>query len=285
MKIENQIMDEERALYHLTDAEVIACTFEGEADGESALKECREIAVKDCKFRLRYPLWHTDGFSFEKSCMEDGARAPVWYAKHGVFRDSKFDCVKFLRECEGIRIERCEIKSPEAGWSCRDVVIEDSAVDSVYFLLGSRDIRIKRLQMTGNYSFQYVERMQIEDSALSTKDMFWHAKDVLVKDSEVHGEYLGWYSEGLTFENCEIYGTQPFCYCKRLKLVNCTLHGCDRAFEYSDVNADLIGHVDSIKNPLSGTITLDSVGEIIRGGAVLPCSCEIILRGKGPLGN
>ena len=78
--------------------------------------------------------------------------------------------------------------------------------------------------------------------------------------------------------NCRIISTQPLCYCKDLKLINCTMEGCDLAFEYSDVDAELTGHIDSIKNPRSGRIVADSIGEIVREGAVIPCNSEIIVR-------
>ena len=55
---ENLIMDEERALYGLKRAEIKNCIFKGPSDGESALKECRNISVSGCIFDLRYPLWH-----------------------------------------------------------------------------------------------------------------------------------------------------------------------------------------------------------------------------------
>ncbi len=38
---------------------------------------------------------------------------------------------------------------------------------------------------------------------------------------------------------------------------------CDLAFEKSDVEADIVSEVISIKNPRSGKITLEGVGEII----------------------
>ena len=59
MKIYNgQTFDEERALYGSADVQVIDCRFDGPADGESALKESRDIVVQDCYFNLRYPFWH-----------------------------------------------------------------------------------------------------------------------------------------------------------------------------------------------------------------------------------
>ena len=59
---------------------------------------------------------------------------------------------------------------------------------------------------------------------------------------------------------------------------NCTMEGTDLAFEYSDVEATVEGHVDSIKNPRSGKITVDSVGEIILGDTVMECTGEVQIR-------
>ena len=49
-KIENQNFDKERALYNLKDTEVINCNFAGIEDGESVLKEARNVVVKNCNF-------------------------------------------------------------------------------------------------------------------------------------------------------------------------------------------------------------------------------------------
>ena len=85
-----------------------------------------------------------------------------------------------------------------------------------------------------------------------------------MKNSVVKGEYLAWYCEHVTFENCRIIGTQPLCYCKDLRLINCEMIDTDLAFERSDVEATITTPVLSIKNPLSGHISVPSVGEIIR---------------------
>ena len=99
-----------------------------------------------------------------------------------------------------------------------------------------------------------------------------------VRNSTVKGEYLAWFSEGLTLIGCHIIGTQPLCYCKDLKLIDCTMEGTDLSFEYSDVEATVSGHIDSVKNPKSGTITADSVGEVIMGDAVMECTGKVIIR-------
>ena len=134
--------------------------------------------------------------------------------------------------------------------------------------------------MQGKYSFQYMKNLEITDSVLDTKDAFWHSENVTVRNSVVKGEYLGWFSQGLTLIDCKISGTQPLCYCKDLKLINCTMEDTDLSFEYSDVEADVRGHVLSIKNPRSGSIVVDSVGEIIREDPVMECTGQVIIRGQ-----
>ena len=276
--LSNQQFDEERALYNLQHGDVNNCVFAGPADGESALKEARDIRVSGCSFSLRYPLWHVQGFWMTDSTMDDKTRAAIWYARDGEILDSALCGIKAVRECQRIKLDRCRIVSQEFGWKSEDITLTDSTVESEYLFLDSARIRLRDVKMKGKYSFQYVSSLEIDDSDLDTKDAFWHTKNVTVRNSVVKGEYLAWFSDGLTLINCRIIGTQPLCYCTNLKLINCTMEDADLAFEYSDVDADIRGHVISVKNPRSGRIVLDSVGEIIREDPVMPCTGKVILR-------
>lgn len=270
--------DQERSLYHLTDTEVLDCVFAGPADGESALKEARNVKLENCTFSLRYPLWHVDTFHLHDSKMDALTRAPIWYSKNGVISDSDIHGIKAVRECKNIQIKDCSITSEEFGWKSRGITVTDSTLNAQYLFLDSRDVLLDKVEMHGKYSFQYMENLTIRNSVLDTKDAFWHSKNVTVENCLVKGEYLGWFSEGLTLINCKIMGTQPLCYCKNLTLENCIMAETDLAFEYSDVNATITGHVDSIKNPRSGEIVVDSVGEIILADAVMECTGKVIIR-------
>lgn len=137
-------------------------------------------------------------------------------------------------------------------------------MESEYFMMRSDHVYLDKVDFKGKYSFQYVQDMVIEHCVLDTKDAFWHAQNVIVRNSVVKGEYLGWYSDNVTFENCLIQGTQPLCYCTNLKLVNCRMGGCDLSFERSQVEATLSESPASIRNPLSGTITIPAETEVIR---------------------
>ena len=138
----------------------------------------------------------------------------------------------------------------------------------------SSNIKFTNVDFKGKYSFQYVQNAEIDDCVLDTKD----AKNVTVRNSVVKGEYLAWYSENVTFINCTITGTQPLCYCKGLTLINCKTEGCDLAFEYSDVKADIVGRIDSVKNPKSGEITADEIGETVLESSVTSSNCLIKTR-------
>lgn len=280
MNITGKQFDEERALYHLQNTDVTDCIFAGPADGESALKESEDVGLKNCRFSLRYPLWHVKGFAMEESSMDDKTRAAIWYAENGSITDSVLAGIKAVRECAHIRLERCQVESQEFGWKSQDITLADTDIVSEYLFMDSRDVKLRSVKMKGKYSFQYMENLEIDDCELDTKDAFWHSKNITVRDSIVKGEYLGWFSENLTLINCKIIGTQPLCYCKNLKLVNCTMEDTDLSFEYSDVEADVKGHILSVKNPRSGHVIADSVGEIIRGDAVMECTGEVILRAK-----
>ena len=277
-----QTFEEERALYGLQNAVVEHCTVAGAQDGESFLKESGDLTVKDCRFELRYPLWHAENVRLFDCLMTKTCRAALWYDKKLSVKRCTLGGIKALRECKSIKLEDVAADSPEFGWRCGGVTLKHCDITSEYAFFESSRIRADGLTLTGKYSFQYTKHVHITGSRLQTKDAFWHAKDAVIENSVVGGEYLGWYSEGLTLIGCTITGTQPFCYCKNLRLIDCTMEGCDLAFEYSDVSADLKGTLLSVKNPRAGKICADGVGEVILADAKYPSSCAIVIREKTP---
>ena len=278
--IENKTFDEERALYNLCDTDVKDCVFAGPADGESVLKEARNIGVEDCSFSLRYPLWHVKKFNMKDSTMDEKTRAAIWYATDGVIEDSNLHGIKAVRECGNIHISSCDICSPEFGWKCSGLSLKDTSIEAEYAFFDSSDVHLEDVRLHGKYSFQYVHGLTVSDCILDTKDAFWHAKNIKIRNSIIKGEYLAWYCQNVTFENCTITGTQPLCYCKGLKLINCRMEDTDLSFEYSDVDADVVGSIMSVKNPRSGVIVCDGVGEIISEDPVMECSGKVVIREK-----
>ena len=276
--IENKRFAEERALYEAQNLVIKNCLFVGKENGESALKEATDVIVQDCYFDLKYPFWHDDNIKIVSSTMTPNCRAALWYSKNINIKNSNIFGIKALRECESIKLNRCNIYSVEFGWKSNDINGDTLIINGDYAFLMGKNIELKNIRYEGKYSFQYIDNLKIENSIFDTKDAFWHSKNVIVIDSYIKGEYLGWYSENLTFINCVIEGTQPLCYCKNLKLVNCELKNCDLAFEYSDVNASLKGHFKSIKNPINGNIEAESVDEVILKDSKFPLNCKINIK-------
>lgn len=280
--IEKQTFDEERALYGAKDVIVNECRFDGPADGESAIKEAANVETNKCFFNLRYPFWHVHGLKIKDCELTELCRAALWYSDHITITDTKLHGIKALRECQKATLKGCDIISPEFGWSVTDIEMYDSKAESEYFMMRSENIRFENVTFKGKYSFQYIKNAVFENCTFDTKDAFWHGENVTVRNSIVKGEYLAWYSDGLTLENCKIIGTQPLCYCKNLKLINCEMTDTDLCFEKSEVFAEIMTPVISIKNPLSGKITVPEVGEMImddenaKGEVITTCNMPSI---------
>lgn len=281
MKYENMAFEKERALYNISSSSIINCKFEGKEDGESPLKECKDIKVIDSYFNLRYPFWHCFNAKITNTTFKENSRAPFWYCNNITFENVNSNCIKSIRESKNIIINNSEFISEEFCWKSNKIRIQNSSFNGHYFMFNSNDLVMINSTLKGKYSFQYMKNIRIEDSDLDTKDAFWHSKDVVVINSVLKGEYIGWYSKNLTLINCKIIGTQPFCYCDNLKLINCEMIDADFAFENSKVNATLIGKLISIKNPIKGKILVDHVDEIIMDEYKKAGKVKIITKGKG----
>ena len=260
---QNERFGEERALYAADGVELKNCSFDGIEDGESALKEAKNIKCDSVFFNLRYPLWHDENVLLENCEMTELCRAALWYSENINIHCSRLHGIKALRECQNISISDCDVKSVEFGWFSKNINIDKTDFYGEYFMLQAKNINMTNSSLVGKYSFQYIENSFFDNCNFDTKDAFWHAKNIVVKNSVVKGEYLAWYSENITFENCTIIGTQPLCYCKGLKLINCRMMDCDLSFERSEVEATVLGSITSVKNAYSGFVYAEDIGEII----------------------
>ena len=164
----NLVLDEERALYGLQDAQVVRCTFEGPADGESALKECRNVHLDDCDLRLRYPLWHVSGGSLKNCRMTETCRAALWYDDNLTIDGCEMNGIKALRECRDVTIEGGTGTSTEFGWMCDGLRVKDFALTSEYPFLHTSNAEFDGFRLKGKYSFQYVKNVTFRNCVLDT---------------------------------------------------------------------------------------------------------------------
>ena len=279
--VSNTFFEGERPLFGTNDLRLENVKF---YPGESAVKECNHVEAIGCEFMCKYPFWHNDGTFIENCRFTVYSRAAIWYSKNIRMVNSIVDAPKMFREVDGLSLEK--VKLPNAGeccWNCRNIEIRDVEVKGGdYIFMNSKNIRVENFRLEGNYSFQDVHNAEVRNAHLDSKDAFWHTENVSVYDSVINGEYLGWYSKNLRLVNCTIYGTQPLCYVENLIMENCVMMpDTDLCFEYSTLNVHINSHIISIKNPGAGSITAQSIGEIIIDeNCKNPGACVINLKDK-----
>lgn len=249
--------------------------------GESALKKCSDIIARNCVFDGKYPFWHTDRFLVENCTFNIGARSGLWYSKDCTMNDCIVDAPKMFREMDGVKIYRTNFPNgQEMFWHCRNITLRNVQIDDCdYLFMYSSDIHISEYVQNGNYSFQYAKNVVIDNAEIHSKDAFWNTENVTIRNCTLDGEYLGWHSKDLTLINCFIKGTQPLCYAHNLKIINCSFdEDADLAFEESEVEAEIVSPITSIKNPTTGYIKAPAIGEIIIDKNIqAPADCKIIL--------
>ena len=260
-KITEQRLTGERALFHSKDLEIQNCIF---ADGESPLKESRDITVRDSSFQWKYPFWYCKNIQVSNCSFAEMARAGIWYDEKVSLQNCLYEAPKGFRRVKGLELEQVDlVDASETLWNCENVTMKQISAKGDYFGMGSKDIYMENFRLSGNYCFDGCSNIEVHNATLLSRDAFWNCENVTVYDSYITGEYLGWNSKNVTFVNCTIESLQGMCYMENLVMKNCRLLNTTLAFEYSTVDVDIVGTIESVKNPASGIIRADGIRELI----------------------
>ncbi len=261
-KINNQSFEGERSLFALNDAEIDRCTF---LEGESPLKESKNIKIHDSTFSWKYPLWYASHIEVINTTFKEMARSGIWYTKDIKMMHCQIDAPKIFRRSEDIFLSDCQMpNASESLWGCKNIKIENCSAKGDYFGMNAENIEIDNLHLDGNYCFDGGKNIVVRNSVLNSKDSFWNCENVTIVDSVIDGEYLAWNTKNITFINCKIKSHQALCYIDGLKMINCQLIDSDLCFEFCEnIDAEINSRVLSIKNPYSGTIKVNGVDELI----------------------
>lgn len=276
-KIKGQQFSGERSLFTSRGLYIEDSVF---IDGESPLKESKDIELKKSTFNWKYPLWYCENIKVENCKLTETARAGIWYTHNITMKDCNIEAPKTFRRATGIALENITMPNAlETLWNCKNVTIKNLTAKGDYLAMNCENMQIENLDLLGNYAFDGAKNIEIRNSKLLTKDAFWNAENITVYNSRITGEYLGWNSKNLTFIDCTLESLQGLCYIENLVLKNCKLINTTLAFEYSTVEAEILGGVDSVLNPSGGSITADFIGElIIEKDKVDPSKTRIICR-------
>ena len=283
-EIDNQVLTGERALFQGHDLLIQDTIF---VDGESPLKESRNIELLNCMFKWKYPLWYAKHIAVKNSTWFEMGRAGVWYTDNISVEDCAIEAPKNFRRCHDVTLRNVSFpNAAETLWNCDGVTLDQVVATGDYFAMNSQNMDIRGLTLYGNYSFDGVQNVTIRHSRLLSKDAFWNSDHVTVYDSFISGEYLGWNAKNLTLINCTVESLQGMCYIDNLVMKNCKLLNTTLAFEYSTVDAEIDSRIDSVINPTSGIIRADSIGELImERDKIDPEKTTIICKKEAAKGN
>lgn len=259
--VKQQVLTGERALFQSKDLQVSYSTF---ADGESPLKESQNIKIDHSMFKWKYPLWYCKNIVVEDSTLFEMARSGIWYTENIAISNTTIEAPKTFRRAKGITLDH--VTMPNAGetlWNCDEISLKNVMAKGDYFAMNSTNIKIDGFDLFGNYAFDGAKNIEVHNAKMLSKDAFWNSENVTVYDSFIAGEYLGWNSKNVTFINCTIESLQGMCYMDNLVMKNCRLLNTTLAFEYSTVDVQIDSTIDSVMNPISGTIQADNIGELI----------------------
>ena len=260
-EIKQAYLTGERAMFGAKDTVFTDCIF---AEGESPLKESANITLNGSMFKWKYPLWYSKNINVKNSAWFETARAGVWYTDGISVIDCAIEAPKNFRRCRDVTLKNVSFSdAAETLWTCDGIMLERICAGGDYFMMNSKNGTVRDLTLYGNYSFDGAENITVHNSRLLSKDAFWNSKNITVYDSFISGEYLGWNAENLTLINCTVESLQGMCYINNLKMENCRLLNTTLAFEYSTVDADIRGKVDSVLNPSGGIIRADEIGSLI----------------------
>lgn len=274
-KISNKYYTGERPLFNKSNLEIDKTIF---GEGESPLKESDNIRLKDSSFQWKYPLWYAKDITADNCTWVKMARAGVWYTDNILIKDTFIEAPKNFRRCKELTLSNVVMPNAEETlWNCDGVTMENVSANGDYFAMNSKNMKINNFQLSGNYPFDGSENVEIHNAKMLSKDAFWNTNNVTVYDSYISGEYLGWNSKNLTLINCTIESLQGMCYIDNLVMKNCTLINTTLAFEYSAVDVEVNGKIDSVFNPSKGIIKSDEIGELImQKDKINPEDTEII---------
>lgn len=251
----------ERPLFKGSSLKIYDSTF---SDGESPLKESRDIELYGSMFKWKYPLWYAADITVRNCTWFEMARAGVWYTNNISVEDSAIEAPKNFRRCRKVTLRNVSFpNAAETLWHCKEVTMEHIMAKGDYFAMNSEDMAVVDLTLYGNYSFDGAKNVVIRNSHLLSKDAFWNSENVTVYDSFISGEYLGWNAKNLTLINCTVESLQGMCYIDNLVMKNCKLINTTLAFEYSTVNVEIVSKIDSVLNPSGGVIQADYIDELI----------------------
>lgn len=141
----------ERPLFHGKKLHIEQTIFN---DGESPLKESRDIVLENSSFQWKYPLWYSKNIEARDCTWLEMARSGVWYTDHIRIEDTLIEAPKNFRRCHDVTLDNVYLaNAAETFWNCEGIKLAHVQARGDYFGMNSTDLTIDDFKLVGNYAF------------------------------------------------------------------------------------------------------------------------------------
>ncbi|MBD5132620.1 MAG: DUF3737 family protein [Clostridiales bacterium] len=157
MRLESQTITERLALYGEKELEIVNCKIEG--DGVRAIRECKNIIVKDCEIATDEFGWNADGVRITDSSakseyfmlraenvaarrLDIKGKYAFQYAEGAIIMDSKIDTTEGLWKAKGVTLENCVIIGEYLGWYSENLTLKNCTIIGTRPLCYCKKVRL-----------------------------------------------------------------------------------------------------------------------------------------------
>lgn len=215
--------------------------------GERALFQGANLKIYDSIFADgESPLKESHDIELE-GCMFKW-KYPFWYAKNITARN----CTWFGMARAGV-------------WYTDNITVEDAVIGAPKNFRRCRGVTLRNV----NFS--------------NAAETLWSCENVELDHVTAKGDYFAMNSRDMVLRDFKLVGNYSFDGVKNMEIHNARMLTKDAfwniAFEYSTVDAEITGKIDSVMNPSGGVIRADRIDELIlEKDKVDPSKTKIICR-------
>ena len=130
----------ERALFMSRELKIYDTIFD---DGESPLKESRDIELVNCMFKWKYPLWYCRNVKVTDCQWFEMARAGVWYTDNMEVDRAVIEAPKNFRRCRELTLRDVDMpNAQETLWHCSGVKLDNVSAKGDYFAMNKKKVAL-----------------------------------------------------------------------------------------------------------------------------------------------
>ena len=161
-EIHQEFLTGERALFQGKDLKIYDTIFD---DGESPLKESRNIELYGSMFKWKYPLWYAKDIKAVDCTWFEMARAGVWYT-------------------DRIEVHNATMLSKDAFWNSENVTVYDSFISGEYLGWNAKNLTLVNCTIESLQGMCYIDNLVMKNCKLINTTLAFEYSSV---DAKIHG--------------------------------------------------------------------------------------------------